>query len=165
MMLLIAGAFLSTLIVLVVRGLRDQARVLRAWQMVLPPWGIEVYHDLEQQLEGDSKLADLVYTKAFNARAAGSTDHAVLVLDVGIGLVGRKSSDMVTLLRGIAETSRMAEAVSPVEALRAGDFRLRELSSLAFVAGILHRFTASTAERFRLRTYVLRQGFRLVPRV
>jgi hypothetical protein len=52
-----------------------------------------------------------------------------------------------------------------VEPLRPRDFRLPELSRLARVSGILHRLAASTAERFRLRTYVLRRGFRLVPRL
>jgi hypothetical protein len=106
-MLLIAGA-LSTLVVLVLRGLQDQARVLRRWQMDLAPWGAEVYLDLQRRLEGESKLANLAYCRAFNARARGSTDKAVRLLEVGVRLVARTSPDMVALLQGMAETSQLA---------------------------------------------------------
>ena len=163
-MWLIAGILLSTLIVLVGRGLQDQARVLRRWQMVLAPWGAEAYQELQRRLEEESKLADLAYSRAFTARAAGSSDNALRLLEVGVRLVATTSPDMVVLLQEMAALSRMAAAISPVKPLRASDFRLRELSSLALVAGIVHRFLASTAERFRLRTYVLRRGFGLVSR-
>jgi hypothetical protein len=161
---LIAGILLSTLIVLIARGLQDQARVLRGWQMVLAPWGAEAYQELQRRLEEESQLADLAYSRAFHARAAGSSDSAVRLLEVGGRLVARTSPDIVVLLQEMAALSRMAAAISPVEPLRASDFRLRELSSLALVAGVLHRFLASTAERFWLGTFVLRRGFGLIPR-
>jgi len=43
---------------------------------------------------------------------------------------------------------------------RSPEYRsLRTLSGLVLLAGVLHRFVTSTAERFRLRVYVLRRGF------
>src|SRR5258708_3367248 len=121
-MLLIAGVFFSTLVVLVVRGQRDQARVRRGWQMVLAPWGTEVYHELRDRLEGESRLLDLAYSQAFNARAAGSTDNAVRLLEVGSHLVARTSPDIVALLPRMAETFPLAKGGLSVEAPPASRF-------------------------------------------
>jgi hypothetical protein len=127
--------------------------------MVLSPWGVEAYRELERRIAGESGMADYVYRRAFRARAAGSREEAIRLLEVGLKVVERTSPDMITLLRGMAVVSRMAAAITPVEPLRLQDFRLPRLSGLVFLAGLLHRFLTSSAERFRLRTYVLRRGF------
>jgi hypothetical protein len=41
---------------------------------------------------------------------------------------------------------------------------LTELASLAYLNGLVHQFLVSTAERFRLRVYVLGQSFGLAMR-
>jgi len=163
-MWLIVAVLLSTLIVLVARGLQDQARVVKDWQLVLKPWGAEVYDQLEKRLAGESQLADFAYGRAFKARAAGSREEAVRMLEVGLRLVERTSPDMIALLQGMAAMSRMEDAVAPTPPLRHEVFRLRALSGLALFGGFLHRFLVSTAERFRLRAYVLGRGFGLLTR-
>ena len=146
-------------LVLVIAGLHDQAAILRDWEMVLSPWGTDAYRELEKRIEGDSGMADFAYRKAFRARASGSGEEAIRLLEVGLRVVERTSPDMMTLLRGMAVVSRMAAAITPVEPLRVRDFRLPRLSGLVLLAGLLHRLLVSTAERFRLRAYVLRRGF------
>ena len=56
----------------------------------------------------------------------------------------------------------MAAAISPVKPLRPRHFRLARLSSLAVLAYLVHPLLFSTAERFRLRAYVLHRGFSVV---
>jgi hypothetical protein len=158
-MWVIAVGILGGGLVLIVAGLRDQAAILRDWEMVLAPWGERAYRELESRIHGESSLADYAYGKAFRARRAGSREEAIRLLDVGLRVMERTSPDMVTLLRGMAVVSRMAAAITPVEPLRMADFRLPRLSGLVLLASCVHRLLASTAERFRLKVYVLRRGF------
>jgi hypothetical protein len=58
----------------------------------------------------------------------------------------------------------MVSAMAPVTPLRPRDFRLTELASLAYLNTLVHRFLVSTAERFRLRVYILGQSFGLATR-
>lgn len=163
-MWLIVVGVLGGVVLLVLRGLHDQAQILRDWEMVLSPWGTDVYQELERRVEGESKMAEYAYRRAFAARAAGSSKEAVRLLEVGFRVVERTSPDMITLLRGIAVVSRMAAAISPLPPLRPGDFRLRHVSGLALLGAFGHRLLVSTAERMRLRAYVLRRGFGVVTR-
>jgi hypothetical protein len=158
-MWLIALGVLGGGLVLVLAGLHNQAAILRDWEMVLSPWGEDVYRELKRRIEGESGMADHAYRKAFRAKAAGSFEEAIRLLEVGVKVVESTSPDMITLLRGMAVVSRMAAAITAVEPLCAQDFRLPRLSGLVLLAGFLHRLLVSTAERFRLRVYVLRRGF------
>lgn len=151
-------------VALIVVGRYNQAEVLRDWEMVLEPWGQDAYRELEARIEGESGMAEYAYRRAFLARAKGTSADAVRLLEVGLRVVERTSPDMITLLRGMAVVSRMAAAITAVEPLRARDFRLPSLSGLAAVAGFVHRLLVSTAERFRLRAFVLRRGFGVATR-
>ncbi|HLA77698.1 MAG TPA: hypothetical protein VJU18_08985 [Vicinamibacteria bacterium] len=158
-MWVIAAGLLGGLLLLALCGLHNQAQILHDWEMVLSPWGADAYREVEERVEGESKMAEYAYRKAFTARAAGSTEEAIRLLEVGLKVVERTSPDMLTLLRGMAVVSRMVAAVSPIAPLRPQDFRLPQLSGLAFLSAFVHRLLVSTAERFRLRAYVLRSGF------
>lgn len=163
-MWVIVVGILGGVLVLALRGLHNQAEILRDWEMVLSPWGVDAYRELEQRVEGESRMAEYAYRRAFGARAAGSRDEAIRLLDVGLRVVERTSPDMIALLRGMALVSRMAAAIAPVEPVRPRAFRLAKLSRLALVAGFLHRLLVSTAERFCLRVYLLRRGFGVATR-
>lgn len=158
-MWVIAAGILGGLLVLALSGLRNQAQILTDWEMVLSPWGADAYREVEERVEGESKMAEYAYRRAFTAREAGSTEEAIRLLEVGLRVVERTSPDMLTLLRGMAVVSRMVAAVSPIPPLRPLDFRLPQLSGLALLGAVAHRLLVSTAERFRLRAYVLRGGF------
>ena len=161
-MWVIAAGLLGVIVVLVVRALSDQHEILEDWDRVLSPWGLDLYRELEQRIEGESKMAEYAYRRAFSARAAGSPEEAVRLLEVGLDVVQRTSPDMVALLREMAVVSRMAAAISPVAPLQPRDFRLPRLSTLAVLAALAHQVLFSAAERFRLRAFVLRRGFGLV---
>jgi hypothetical protein len=64
----------------------------------------------------------------------------------------------------MAAFSRMVSAMAPVQPLRPRDFRLVQLASLAQLNRVLHQFLVSTAERFRLRIYILGRGFGMATR-
>ena len=67
--------------------------------------------------------------------------------------------DWVTLLRGMCVASRTAAAVAPLPPLRWRDFKVWRVGGLAFGDTALGQLLVTSAERFPLRTYVLRRGF------
>ena len=79
----------------------------------------------------------------------GGTIAMTQASDGGVSPV-LSASDLVAAVPGLSDLQ--AE-------LRVRDFRLPRLSGLVLLAGLLHRLLVSTAERFRLRAYVLRRGF------
>lgn len=164
-MWVIAAGFLGVIVVLVVRTLSDQREILADWDRVLSPWGADAYRELEQRIEGEAKMAEYAFKRAFSARAAGSAEEAVRLLDVALRVVERTSPDRVALLREMVVVSRMAAAISPVAPLQAREFRLPRLSTLAVFAALAHQMLFSTSERFRLRAFVLRRGFGMVSRL
>lgn len=163
-MWIIAAGVVGGIVVLLICGLSNQAQILRDWEMVLSPWAEDVYRELGERVEGESKMVEYAYGRAFKAHAAGSTEEAIRLLDVGLRVVERTSPDMITLLRGMAVVSRMATAVSQVSPLHPWAFQLPQLSGMALLSALGHNLLVSTAERFRLRAYVLRRGFRVVTR-
>lgn len=158
-MILLLVMTLGTLAVLVAVGLHDQEALRRDWEMILAPWGEEAYQELEARADGEARMADYAYGRALRAREAGATREAVRLLDVGLRVLEHSSSDWIVTLRGMGVLSRMAGAIAAVEPLRPGDFRAASLWGLAAVDRVAHPLLVTTAERFRLRAYVLRRGF------
>src|SRR5262244_5945 len=112
-MWVIAAGILGVIVVLIVRALSDQKEILRDWDRVLSPWGAEAYRELEQRIDGEAKMAEYAFRRAFSARAAGSPDEAIRLLDVALQVVERTSPDRVELLQEMVMVSRMAAAISP----------------------------------------------------
>jgi hypothetical protein len=79
-------------------------------------------------------------------------------------VIERFSPSMLRLLSSMAVFSRMVAAMAPVAPLRPQDFRLGQLANLAQLNRLLHQFLVSSAERFRLRLYILGQSFGLAMR-
>jgi hypothetical protein len=160
-MWVIIVAAVGLLVVLVIRGLSDDAEILRDWEKVLSPWGQEMYRKLQDRLEGETRMADYAFERALTARNAGSIEEAVRLLDVGLEVVNRTSPEMVSLLREMVVASRMAAAISPIGPLRPQSFRLPRLTTMTVFAALGHQIVFTTAERFRLRAYMLERGFGL----
>jgi hypothetical protein len=151
----LAGAVL----ILVLRGRHDQRAIAREWQMVLAPWGAEVYEELQHRANAEASMLASAYNLATKAMETGSHEQAMRFLDAGVRVVERTSPDWVTVLRRMGIVSRMAAAVAPIPPLRSSDYRVPAIWGWATAGSVLHYLLASTAERFRLRAYVLRQGF------
>src|SRR4029453_6483931 len=130
-MWVILVAALGVLVVLLVRAFNDDAEILRDWDRVLSPWGRDALRELQERVEGDARMADYAYERAFTARSAGSIEEAVRLLEGGLDGVERRSPGMMTLLKERAVASRMAAPISPVEPLRPQSFRLPRLSTMA----------------------------------
>src|SRR5262249_18042121 len=164
-MWVIAAGILGVIVVLVVRALSDQKEILRDWDRVLSPWGLDAYREMEQRIEGEAKMAEYAFRSAFSARAAGSTEEAVRLLDVALRVVERTSPDRLAVVREMVVGWGMAAAITPVAPLQPKDFRLPRLSTLAVFAALAHQMLFSTSDRFRLRAFVLRRGFGMVSRL
>jgi hypothetical protein len=54
--------------------------------------------------------------------------------------------------------------MAPVKPLRPQGFRVAQIASLAYLNQFLHSFLVTTAERFRLRIYIIGRSFGLATR-
>jgi hypothetical protein len=154
----------STLAVLYLFGRRNERAIKRDWQLLLSPTGEKLYDSIEGRVHTELALADVAYDEAVAFREVGSVEDAMRLLDTGYQIIERFSPSMMRLLAAMATFSRMVSAMAPVEPLRPRDFRLSQLSSLAYLHSFLHHFLVSTSERFRLRVYVLGRSFGLATR-
>src|SRR5260370_4667530 len=119
---------------------------------------------MRNQLDGSLAIADYAYDRAAEQRAVGSVDEAISLLDLGYVMIERAAPDLRRLLAGLAIYSRMVSAMVPVRPLRPRDFKVTQLASLAALNQMLHRIMVSTAERFRLRLYIIGQGVGIILR-
>jgi hypothetical protein len=164
--MLIFGTFsvLSVLAVLYLLGRRDERLVRRDWELLLTPRGEKVYRSIQGRVQSEMALADVTYDEAFTVRELGSVEEAKHLLDVGYQVIEKFSPSMLKLLAAMATFSRMVSAMAPISPLRPQGFRLGQIASLAYLNQFLHRFLVTTAERFRLRVYILGRSFGLATR-
>jgi hypothetical protein len=162
--LTIGGSLVSCLVVLFLIGRRNERLVRRDWEVLLTPRGKKVYGVIETKVKTEIAMADLSFEHAMVYRELGTTDEALRLLDVGYRVIENFAPDMLRLLAAMATFSRMVSAIAPVQPLRPKSFRLAQLSSLAYLHGMLHQFLVSAAERYRLKVYILGRSFGLVTR-
>ena len=160
----IGGSVVSCLVVLFLIGRRNERLVRRDWEVLLTPRGKKVYGAIEHKVRTEIELADLSFEHALVYRGLGTTEEALRLLDVGYRAIEKFAPDMLRLLAAMATFSRMVSAIAPVQPLRPRSFKLVQLSSLAYLHGILHQFLVSAAERYRLKVYILGRSFGLVTR-
>jgi hypothetical protein len=148
--------------ILVIDGRRRERTLSREWELILTPRGEHAFRKLEEDVQAELELATITYHEAEEARLRGDTELAKRMVDEGCQLIEEFAPRMVRALAAMAVLSRMAAAVAPVRPLRPRDFRLAQLVHLAQVSRFFHYLLVTTAERFRLRVYVLQRGFRTV---
>jgi hypothetical protein len=152
-------ALVSSAIVLYMLGHRNEHKVRRDWELLLTPKGERLYRSIEGRVHNEMALAAIAYDEAFTVRELGSLEESKQLLDVGYKVIEKFSPNMMKLLAAMASFSRMVSAMAPVTPLRPRDFKLTQISSLAYLNGVLHQFLVSTAERFRLKMYILGRSF------
>lgn len=160
----IAVSILAGLVLLYVVGRRNERAVWRDWELILTPKGQTVYRTIEERVDTELALMKTAYSNAHHDDQVGSYEEARHLLHIGHQVIERFSPSMLRLLAITLAFSRMVAAMAPIEPLRPGDFQLRQVASLAYLNRILHQFLVSTGERFRLRVYILGQGFGLATR-
>ncbi len=161
---MIGFSLVGCLAVLFLFGMRNERAIKRDWELLLTPKGESLYHSIEGQVHSEMALANLTYDEAFTVRGLGSVDEAIHLLDVGYRVIEKFAPNMLKLLSAMANFSRMVSAMAPVTPLRPRDFKLTQLVSLAYLNGLLHQFLVSTAERYRLRLYIIGRSFGLASR-
>jgi hypothetical protein len=159
-----AGAVASCLLVLFLIGRRNERLIRRDWEMLLTPRGEKVYGAIEGKVRAEIGMADLSFEHALVYRQLGTTEEAIRLLDVGYRVIEKFAPDMLRLLAMMATFSRMVSAIAPVRPLRPKDFHLVQVSSLAYLHGMLHQFLVSASERYRLKMYILGRSFGLATR-
>jgi hypothetical protein len=164
MWVMIALSALGGLVVLFLFGRRNERLVKRDWELLLTPKGDKLYRTIENRVQSEMALADLTYDEAFAVRELGSMEEARQLLDVGYRVIEKFSPNMLRLLATMATFSRMVSAMAPVQPLKPRDFRLGQIASMAYLNQVLHQFLVSTAERYRLRLYILGRGFGVATR-
>ena len=161
---MIAISVASCLVVLFLIGRRNERLIRRDWEMLLTPRGEKVYGAIEGKVRAEIGMADLSFEHALVYRELGTTEEAIRLLDVGYRVIEKFAPDMLRLLAMMATFSRMVSAIAPVRPLRPKDFRLVQVSSLAYLHGMLHQFLVSASERYRLKMYILGRSFGLATR-
>jgi hypothetical protein len=150
---------LGCAVLLLFLGFRNERQVKRDWELLLSPKGERLYHSIEGRVHNEMALAALTYDEAFAVRELGSVEEAKQLLDVGYRVIEKFSPNMMKLLAAMANFSRMVSAMAPVQPLRPKDFKLSQIASLAYLNGVVHQFLVSTAERYRLKLYILGRSF------
>jgi hypothetical protein len=161
---LLLVAFGGGALLLLAAGRYHQDQILRDWEMVLTPRAQRKLDTWSARARGERELSRFSFQEAQAAWKRGDRDDALRCLDVGLMLVETSSPDWITFLRGMAVLSRMATAIAPVPPLRPRRFRLRRLEGLAALGALAHHLLVTTAERFRLRAYLLQHGFGIAGR-
>jgi len=161
---LFIGLTLLCLPLLYVLGRRDERKVHRDWELLLTDKGKELYRTIENRVSADMQLANMTYDEAFSVRELGSVEEAKHLLDVGYKVIEKFAPSMLKLLAAMSTFSRMVSAMAPIKPLRPQGFRLAQIASLAYLNQFLHNFIVTTAERYRLRVYILGRGFGLATR-
>ena len=160
----IVVSIVAGLVLLYLVGRRNERAVWRDWELILTPKGQAVYRTIEERVDTELALMKTAYGNAQHDEQVGSFEEARHLLQIGHQVIERFSPSMMRLLAITLAFSRMVAAMAPIEPLRPGDFQLRQIVSLAYLNRILHQFLVSTGERFRLRVYILGQGFGLATR-
>jgi hypothetical protein len=158
------GFTLLCLPLLYLLGRRDERKVHRDWELLLTDKGRELYQTIENRVSADIQLANMTYDEAFSVRELGSVEEAKHLLDVGYKVIEKFSPSMLKLLAAMSTFSRMVSAMAPVKPLRPQRFRLAQIASLAYLNQFLHNFVVTTAERYRLKIYILGRSFGLATR-
>jgi hypothetical protein len=149
------GALVGGLVLLVLLGRRDERRVRKDWELVLTPKGRKIYESMDTQFKTDLELMNATYDEAVSLRELGSVEDAKDLLDAGFRVIEHFAPNLLKLLAAMATFSRMVAAMAPVTPLRPRQFRVGGLRGLAYLNQVLHQFLVTTAERFRLRLYIL----------
>ena len=152
----------GVLFLTMMRGVSE--RRWRDWEALLNANDKALCTRMRSQLDASLAMADYAYDGAEQQRASGSVDEAIRLLDLGYVMIERAAPDLRRLLAGLAVYSRMVSAVVPVRPLRPRDFKVTQVASLAALNQMLHRVLVSTAERFRLRLYIIGQGVGMIIR-
>lgn len=163
-MLALLGLAMGGGLVFIALWSRISQRRWREWETLLNTNDQVLLTRMSGQIDGSLAMADYAYARAEQQRALGSVDEAIELIELGYGAIERAAPDLLRLIAGMAVFSRMVSAMVPVAPLRPRDFGLPQLSSLAALNQVLHRFLVSTGERFRLRLYVIGQGVGMVVR-
>ena len=161
MLYTILGLAILCLPLLYILGRRDEKKVRRDWELLLTPRGEQLYRTIETRVTSEMQLATITYDEAFSVRELGSIEEAKHLLDVGYKVIEKFSPSMLRLLAAMSTFSRMVSAMAPVKPLRPQGFRVAQIASLAYLNQLLHNFVVTTAERYRLRVYILGRSFAL----
>jgi hypothetical protein len=152
------------LLILYLLARRDERKVRRDWELLITPKGEKLYRSIESRVSSEMELANITYDEAFTIRGLGSVEEAKHLLDVGYKVIEQFSPSMLRLLAAMSTFSRMVSAMAPVQPLRPQGFRVAQIASLAYLNQLLHNFLVTTAERYRLRVYILGRSFGLASR-
>ena len=146
-------------VVLVIARRRSERTVAEDWDVLLTPKGQEVYGSIQERVNGELRTLHGTLNQAFVTHELGSVEEAIELVQLGYRVIERFSPNMMKLLATMATFSRMVSAMVPVQPLKPADFQLRQLVSLVYLGRVLHRVLVTAGERFRLKLYILGQGF------
>ena len=158
-------ALITLLPVVYLAGRRSERATMKDWELVLTPRGQRALQTMHQETRAELALVDLTYDQAKGAADDNDPEQMIRLLDLGCRLIESYCPTMLRSLAAMSVLSRMVSAMAPVRPLRPRDFKLRQLTNLAYMNSFFHHFLVTTGERFRLRLHILSRGFLALMRV
>jgi hypothetical protein len=163
-MTLLLLSLVSLVVLLAARAFYHGETIRREWAFISSSWSVTILEGLEIKAASESAALKSAYRSAVRARADGSRDEALRMLDIFLRMVERSAPDWLEVLASVILLSRMADAVTPIPPFKPWTYRLFPVTWLALVGMILHHVTITTGERLRLRAYILRGCWRIIRR-
>lgn len=147
--------------VLLVLGRYNEVVIEMDWAEVVTPAGRGAYEDLRTRFSTERAALDITLDHAASSERA---EDAADLLAAGYTFLEHLVTERRRLLDAMAKYSRLVGAIAPVPPLCPGDFRLRELATIAGVGAVAHHLLITVPERLRLRMLILRAGLGVVLR-
>jgi hypothetical protein len=145
-------------IAFVILARRDEEKVQSEWAMLLSPSSERVFRQARRDIEANSMQVEVAVKEAMDVRQLGDLDEAIRFLNLGGDIIQRFTPNLLALLSVMMRFSRMIGAIAPVNPILPNGFHLAELTSLAHLNCMLHRWLTSAKQRFRLKVYILGKG-------
>jgi hypothetical protein len=164
MWLVFFSGLLSGLLILVLLGRFNERAIARNWEVLASSQVEAACRQKREELDDEIQIADVAYEQALALQEVGSVDEALDLLDAGYQAIEAFAPNLLRFLSGMGVWSRMVSAMAPVAPLRPPDFRLAQLSNLAYLNQLVHHFSVTTKERFRLRLHILSRAVHILVR-
>jgi hypothetical protein len=133
-------------------GRLRQTTLWSDWQTIFSDRGRSVYMQASERFGNELSVIDFAFDCVDRH---GEILEAVRIMGFAHDVLADTAPSLRKLLEGMGKLSRMVSAFAPMTPPDTASFRDVRLRRLAWWGNVLHIPLVSSAERFRLRTYML----------
>jgi len=157
---ILSGILLSLPVCLLLLGRRNN-HAWKQWTYLLDAHGAREHRRMASVFKDEGEMIDSAYARALVARYRATTEEAIRLLDGSYRFLSAVCNDRLELLRQMTDLARMVTSMVPWRPVAVTAFRLSRLSGWAALFYAAHFLLVTARERFMLRLYILRLGFKI----